>query len=71
MVVLSTQKIHGSKHCICCQDHIEENRDWVGAIISFGTFFFSFLLGVGGEERYSEIETAVQRRWKLNCGTNC
>ena len=71
MVVLSTQKIRGSKHCICCQDHIEENRDWFGAIISFGTFFFSFLLGVGGEERYSEIETAVQRRWKLNCGTNC
>lgn len=47
MVVLSTQKIHGSKHCICCQDHIEENRDWVGAIISFGTFFFPFCWGWG------------------------
>ena len=50
MEVLLTQKTHGSKHCICCQDHIEENRDWVGAIISFGTFFFTFCWGWGGEE---------------------
>lgn len=73
MAVLSTQKIHGSKHCICCQDHIEENRDWVGTIVSFGTFFFfSFCVGGGGVRRgCSEIETAVQRSWKLNCGTNC
>lgn len=47
MEVLLTQKTHGSKHCICCQDHIEENRDWVGAIISFGTFFFLFVGGGG------------------------
>ena len=39
-------------------------------LLALALFFF-FLLGVGGEERYSEIETAVQRRWKLNCGTNC